>query len=78
MKAPEIRQCPGCGEKPAPMRGERGVLGVWCDSCGFNASIADIMKAEYLVNLHPALEIRTAADRISRRVPLGHNLAKVA
>jgi hypothetical protein len=77
MKAPKFTKCPACGVEPQPERDGRESLGLWCE-CGFNASIADAMHADYLVQFHPRLNITTAAQRIKSRQPLLHSLAKVA
>ena len=78
MKAPKFTKCPGCGVEPQPIRNNREELGLWCDKCGFNASLADAMHADYLVQFHPKASVRTAAERIKNRQPLMYSRAKVA
>jgi len=78
MKVPEIRKCPGCGIDPAPVRDGQKKLGLWCEACGFNFSLADGMHAEYLIRFHSGINIETAAYRMKHRLPLLHSLAKVA
>jgi hypothetical protein len=78
MKAPKFSKCPGCGVEPQPTRDGRDNLGLWCEKCGFNSSLADEMHADYLVQFYPKLNIRTVADRIKNRQPLMHSRAKVA
>ena len=78
MKVPKFSKCPGCGIEPQPDRDNNQTLGLWCDKCGFNASLADAMHADYLVQFHPKLSIKTAAERIRSRSPLMHSKAKVA
>ena len=78
MKVPVIDRCPGCGVEPAPVRDGKDTLGLWCDKCGFNASIADIMWADYQAHALLSINIRTAAKRIKERMPLLHSYAKVA
>jgi len=78
MKAPKLTKCPGCGVEPQPSRDGQDHLGLWCDKCGFNSSIADAMHADYLVQFHPKLSIETAAKRIRARQPLMHSKRKVA
>jgi len=78
MKAPKFTKCPGCGDKPQPSRDGSDRLGLWCEKCGFNSSLADEMHADYLVQFHPRINITTAAKRIKERQPLLHSKAKVA
>ena len=78
MQTPKFSKCPGCGVEPQPIRDNREELGLWCEKCGFNATLADAMHADYLVQFHPKLSIRKAAERIRARQPLLHSMAKVA
>jgi hypothetical protein len=78
MTAPKFSKCPGCGVEPQPARDSRDSLGLWCEKCGFNSSLADEMHADYLVQFYPKLNIRTVADRIKNRQPLMHSRAKIA
>ena len=78
MKKPEIALCPKCGQKLPPVADNRENFVAECQACGFYASTADMVQAEFLANIRPLPNVSEAARRIAAREPLNYSASKLS
>ncbi|MDA1279444.1 MAG: hypothetical protein O3B95_05305 [Chloroflexi bacterium] len=78
MNTPRITQCPACKWTPQPEQVTGRTAGFSCRACGFYGSIEDMIRADYLSNFYPALEVTATAHRIAARSTLIHGQGKAS